>query len=323
MTADACIVIVNWNGRRLLETCLPAVAAQTYASFEVVVMDNGSTDGSAEWLGEHFPQVGLIRNESNIGFCAANNQAFAATPAPYLAALNNDAAPDPQWLAELVRAMESDPRVGMCASKILCWDRRNIIDSAGIAPDRSGTFWQLRAGEPDDPGESPVPREVFGPSGAAALYRRAMLDQVGGFDEDFFAYLEDADLAWRARMAGWKCLYVPTARVYHRHSATGGEGSPFKGYHLGRNKWWTIAKNYPWPELLWNLPIIVGCDLTAVAYHLLVRRDISPLRGRWTALRTLGLALRKRRHVQEVATLSGREAAWRLRHPLRWRPYRG
>jgi len=317
VTAEVCIAIVNWNGRRLLETCLPAVLAQTYASYKVIVVDNGSGDGSAAWVAERFPQVRLIRNETNIGFCAGNNQAFAATSAPYLAVLNNDAAPEPAWLAELVRAMESDPRVGMCASKILRWDRHDILDSAGLAPDRSGTFWEWRGGERDDPQEPAKPHEVFGPSGAAALYRRVMLEQVGGFDEDFFAYLEDADLAWRARLAGWRCLYVPTARVYHRHSATGGEGSPLKGYHLGRNKWWTVIKDYPWPDLLWNLPFVVGYDLAAVGYHLLVRRDVHPLRGRLAALWTLGTVLRKRRMVQRQATAQGRWAARNLRHPLR------
>jgi len=315
--ARAAIIVVNWNGRHLLETSLPAALAQTYPDYEVIVVDNGSRDGSAQWLAAHYPQVRLICNEQNTGFCAGNNQAFAATAAPYLALLNNDAAPQPDWLAEMVQAMEGDDRVGMCAPKILRWDDHTIIDSLGLAVDRSGTAWEWRSGERDDPAEPPQPRQVFGPSGAACLYRRTMIDAVGGLDEDFFAYLEDADLAWRARLAGWRCLYVPAARVYHRHSATGGEGSPFKGYHLGRNKWWMIAKNYPWPALLCNLPLIIGHDVLAVAYHLLVRRDVHPLRGRLAALRGMGTALRKRRAVQQWATDEGKRAAWTLRHPLR------
>lgn len=296
----AAIIIVNWNGRHLLETCLPAALAQTYPAYEIIVVDNGSVDGSAGWLAAHYPQIRLICNEHNTGFCAGNNQAFTATTAPYLALLNNDAAPEPAWLAEMIQVMEREPQVGMCAPKILRWDDHSIIDSLGLTVDRSGTAWEIKSGRHAEPEESPAPRPVFGASGAACLYRRAMLDATGGLDEDFFAYLEDADLAWRARLAGWRCLYVPTARVYHRHSATGGEGSPFKGYHLGRNKWWMIVKDYPLPSLLWNLPIIVGRDLLAVGYHVIVRRDIHPLRGRLAALRSIRGALGKRRAVQRT-----------------------
>lgn len=314
---NAAIIIVNWNGRHLLETCLPAALAQTYPSYDVIVVDNGSTDDSVAWIRTHYPQVHVIRNDRNTGFCAGNNQAFAATSASYLALLNNDAAPEPAWLAEMVRVMETDAHVGMIAPKILCWDRHDIIDSLGLAIDRSGSAWEWKRGERDTAVQYQEPREVFGASGAACLYRRAMLDAVGGLDEDFFAYLEDADLAWRARLAGWRCLYVPTAVVYHRHSATGGEGSPFKGFHLGRNKWWMIVKNYPSPDVFWNLPIIIGRDLVAVAYHLIVRRDVHPLRGRLAALCTLGSALKKRRRVQSSLTAEGKRAAWALRHPLR------
>jgi hypothetical protein len=314
MTERATIVIVNWNGRHLLETCLPAALAQTYPRYNVIVVDNGSSDDSAAWLAAAYPQVRLLRNATNTGFCAGNNQAFAATDAPYLALLNNDAAPEPTWLAEMVRAVESDDRVGLCAPKVLRWDDHAIIDSAGLAVDRSGTAWDVRGGECDDPAEPPAPREVFGASGSACLYRRAMIEDIGGLDDDFFAYLEDADLSWRARLAGWRCLYAPAARVYHRHSATSGEGSPFKSYHLGRNKWWMIVQNYPWPALLWNLPIVIGRDVLAVGYHLLARRDVHPLRGRLAALAAMGRAVRKRRRVQARATGEGKRAAWALRH---------
>ena len=316
MSQHVAIVIVNWNGRSLLETCLPAALAQTYPHVEVIVVDNGSSDGSAEWVAARFPQVRLLCNSENAGFAAANNLAFASTTAPYLALLNNDAAPEPGWLAAMVQAMESDTRVGSCAPQILRWDDHTVVDSQGLSIDRTGTAWEWQSGQPVDRAASPEVREVFGASGAACLLRRAMLDDVGPFDDDFFAYLEDADLAWRARLAGWRCLYVPAAIVYHRHSASSGEGSPFKGYHLGRNKCWMIAKNYPWPDLLWNLPLIVGRDVLAAAYHLLVRRDVHPLRGRLAAWRGMARAMRQRRVVQQRATAAGKKAARTLRHPL-------
>ncbi|MFQ6059195.1 MAG: glycosyltransferase family 2 protein [Anaerolineae bacterium] len=297
MNATASIIILNWNGRPYLEGCLSSVMAQTYPDFEVVLVDNGSTDGSTEFVARRFPQVRIIRHDENLGFAAGNNAAIRATRSLYIATLNNDARAEPAWLAELVEAMESDAQVGMCASKMLYAHRPEVIDSAGLSPDVAGIAWNRRWGERDR-GDDAGPMEVFGACAGAALYRRAMLDQIGLFDEDFFAYLEDADLAWRARLAGWKCLYVPTAVAHHVHSATGGVGSPFKNYLLGRNKIWTIVKNYPGPQLFCYLPLIVAYDLAAVAYGLLVRGDMSPLRGRLAALHALPTMWRKRRAIQ-------------------------
>lgn len=315
MNARVSVIIPNWNGKLYLEGCLSSVMAQTYPDFEVVLVDNGSTDGSAEFVARRFPQVRIIRHDENLGFAAGNNTAIRATRSPYVATLNNDAQAKPTWLDALVEAMESDDQVGMCASKMLYAHRPEIIDSAGLSPDVAGIAWNRRWGE-HDVDDDAGPTEVFGACAGAALYRRAMLHQIGLFDEDFFSYLEDADLAWRARLAGWKCLYVPSAMVYHVHSATGGVGSPFKNYLLGRNKIWTIVKNYPSPQLFCYLPLIVACDLAAVAYGLLVRGDISPLRGRLAALRALPAAWQKRRAIQSQRVVPFADLARHMR-PLR------
>ncbi len=303
MSVKVSIIILNWNGKPYLERCLSSVMAQPYPDFEVVLVDNGSTDGSAEFVAQRFPDVRLFRNAANLGFAAGNNIAIRATQSPYVATLNNDAWAEPAWLAELVKAMESDSQVGMCASKMLYAHQPEIIDSAGLSLDAAGIAWNRRWGERDAPDETEL-AEVFGACAGAALYRRAMLNQVGLFDEDFFAYLEDADLAWRAQLAGWKCLYVPTAVVYHIHSATGGLGSPFKSYLLGRNKICTIAKNYPSPQLFAYLPLIVAYDLAAVAYHLGVTRNMSSLRGRLAGVRALPAIWRKRHAIQRQRVVS-------------------
>lgn len=295
----ASIVILNWNGRHYLDDCLTSVAAQTYPNFETILVDNGSGDGSADWVAERFPAVRLIRNRANVGFAAGNNQAIRASLGSYIATLNNDTRVEPDWLACLVRAVETDRRVGMCASKMLFADRPETINSTGICLAPAGIAWDRRGGEPDDRAET-EPLEVFGPCAGAALYRKEMLARVGLFDEDFFAYLEDVDLAWRARLAGWRCLYVPTARVYHVHSGTSVEGSRFKGRLLGRNKVWTIAKNYPTRQLLLRLPLILAYDLAAVLYVLLVRGDGAPLAGRWAGLCGLGRIWPKRATVQSL-----------------------
>jgi GT2 family glycosyltransferase len=263
------------------------------------VVDNGSTDGSVEWVMEQYPETRLICNDSNVGFAVGNNQAIRASLAEYIVTLNNDTQVEPEWLAALVEAADDNPTVGMFASKMLFSDQTGIINSTGICLDAVGIAWDRRGGERDDE-EEIEPVEVFGPSAGAALYRRAMLDQIGLFDESFFMYLEDVDLAWRARLAGWRCLYVPAARVYHVHSATAVEGSPFKSRLLGRNKVWTIAKNYPSLRLMLFLPLILLYDLAAVLFALIARRDKSALWGRLDGLRGLPRVWPARKRVQAL-----------------------
>jgi GT2 family glycosyltransferase len=210
--------------------------------------------------------------------------------------LNNDTEPAREWLAELVMAVESDATVGMVASQVLLAHAPDVIDSAGIEVDWTGTAWQRRRGEAAD--KDGALEEVFGPCAGAALYRRAMLDEIGLFDKDFFAYYEDVDLAWRARNAGWRCLYAPTARVRHVHSATLGAGSRRKTYLIARNRWWTIVKSYPGPSVWLAMPLIMGWDLLSFGWAVLRGNGQSALRGRWDALREIRAMMRERAKVQ-------------------------
>ena len=306
----ASVVVVNWNGRQYLSACLSGLAAQTYQPTEVIVVDNGSTDGSVELVQEEFPWVRLVSSSTNLGFAGGCNLGLREARGAYLATLNNDAFAYPNWLEEMVGALESDSSVGMCASKVLAWDDA-VAESAGITVSWLGIAAERLAGQPDRPEEEELV-EVFGPSASAALYRRAMLDELGLFEESFFCYLEDVDLAWRARNAGWRCLYVPTARVRHRGSATSGRGSALKRYYLARNKPWTIARNYPSPYLPLLLPAIFLADLAAAAYALAfcaptweARRAV--LRGRLDGWGCLGSALAQRRTLKRQHHLSARQ----------------
>jgi hypothetical protein len=298
MSAHVSVIIVNWNGQRYLERCLASLLRQSYPDYEIVLVDNASTDGSAEFVRERFPQVRVLAQAENLGFAAGNNVGIRATQGGFIATLNTDTEAEPGWLAALVEGMSAAPRVGMsaahvgmCASKMLFFDRRETINSTGIAMDRAGIAWDRDGGEPDAQAGLEA-GEVFGACAGAALYRREMLEQIGGFDDDFFYLYEDVDLAWRARLAGWRAWYCPAARVYHVHAGAGTEGSPFKSYHLARNRIWAILKNYPWPQLLCYLPAILFYDLCAVSYSLLARRDVHALRGRlagylsWPRLRS-------------------------------------
>lgn len=299
MAVRVSVIIVNWNGLRLLRECLDALGEQIFPDFEIIVVDNGSTDGSVEWLTEHHPSVRVICNAENLGFAVANNQAILASQADFIVTLNNDTRVEPGWLAALVGAVQHDPTVGMGASKMLFADRPEIINSTGINLDRVGIAWDRSGGETDSPSEI-HPFEVFGPSAGAALYRRAMLDEVGLFDERFFMYLEDVDLAWRARLAGWRCLCVPSSRVYHVHSASAVEGSAFKNRLLGRNKIWTIAKNYPSGQLALFLPLILVYDVAAALFALAARGDTYAIRGRWEGLKGLSAVWQDRRGIQPL-----------------------
>lgn len=288
MAASVAVVIPNWNGAALLPACLDALRCQTYPEFEIVVVDNGSADDSLAVLAR-YPEVRVLRFGRNRGFGAATNAGIRATAGRYVATLNNDAAPAAGWLAALVAAADADPTVGMCASQMVFAARPDRINSCGIALDRAGIAWDLLGGEPVGADRGLV--EPFGACAGAALYSRAMLAAIGLFDERFFAYLEDVDLAWRARRAGWRCRYVPAAAVAHQHSATGGEGSARKRYLLGRNKVWLLAKNYPGAGWWRWLPLVLAYDVAAVGYALATRRDGAALRGRLAGLARLRWAL--------------------------------
>ncbi len=242
----ASVVIPNWNGAHHLPVCLDALRAQTYRNLEVVVVDGASTDGSQELLAKEYPQVRLLALPRNLGLTGANNAGFRAARGEILVSLNNDTEACPHFVEALVDALLAHPEAGMAASKMLLFDRRDTIHSAGDGYGVDGIpfnrgVWQRDEGQFDEPGW------VFGGCGGAVAYRRAMLDEIGPFDETFFMYCEDVDLNWRAQLAGWRCWYTPEAVVYHKLSATG--GGPIASYYTGRNTLWVIAKNYPVPLL--------------------------------------------------------------------------
>lgn len=299
------VVIPTLRGRQWLPACLDALARQTFRDFEIVVVDNASSDGTREWLAAR-DDVRVIRNDANAGFAEACNQGIRASAAPYVALLNDDTQVDSAWLAALLRAMQQDDAIGACASLMVYADRPAMVQSAGICIDRAAIAWDRLAGRPL--AEAAEPCDIFGASGGAVLYRRAMLDAIGLFDARFFAYLEDVDLAWRAQCAGWRCRYVPGAVVLHHTSATSGAGSPFKNRLLGRNKIWLAAKNARGRDL----PIVMLYDLLAVLYAGVARRDWSHLRGRLSALGALAAMRQARGRCSGPLPFSSLVAPWRV-----------
>jgi GT2 family glycosyltransferase len=256
------VVVVNWNRRELLRACLGSLARQERVDFETIVVDNGSNDGSAEMAESEFG-ARVIRNRENRGFCAANNQGIAVARGEYVALLNNDAEAEPDWLAELERACSSRPEIGMAACKVLVWEDPSRIDKAGhlMFPDGQN---RGRGTGARDSGQFDREEEVLWPDGCAAMYRKAMLDEIGGFDEDFFAYGDDAELGLRARVAGWRCLYTPRAVARHHRGATLGKDSGWRLQLIERNRVLLAVKLFPWSLLVLN-PFYYAARLIAGA----------------------------------------------------------
>lgn len=242
MSTKVSIIIPNWNGCHHLETCLSSLRGQSYADHEVILVDNASSDGSLAYVRENYPEVRLIALDENRGFTGACNAGFAMAHGEFIVLLNNDTEADERWLAAIVDAFEGHEKVGSIASKILLFDQRDHFHTAGDyyrldgIPGNRGV-WQ------EDQGQYDRQEYIFSACGAAAAYRRVMLEQIGFLDKRFYFSCEDVDLGWRAQLAGWQVLYVPSAVVYHKLKATGGDVTA--SYYDGRNYLYLIWKNYP------------------------------------------------------------------------------
>jgi GT2 family glycosyltransferase len=296
------VIILTWNGRAYLTECLDSLAAQNCRDFETILVDNGSSDGSAEYVRGAYPWVRLLELPENVGFAAGNNRGLALAQGTYIVTLNNDTKAAPEFLAELVLVAESDARIGMVAAKMRNYYRPEEIDAVGLKIGTNGLGYNIGIGETDSGQYDDA--AIFGPCGGAALYRREMLDETGFFDSDFFAYYEDFDLAWRGRLAGWKALAAPRALVYHVHSATGGKMSRFKTYYTHRNKWYVIIKNWPLGLLLKRLPVLFCYDMAALVLAWLKGVGGAAIAARFDVVKNMGRLLAQRREVHAQSTLS-------------------
>jgi GT2 family glycosyltransferase len=251
----ASVLIVNWNGRAHLADCLDSLAGQVFTDFEVVLVDNGSRDGSVEFVRSRYPQVRLVTLPENTGFAGGNNAGLDRCRGEYIITLNNDTVVDPGWLAELVRVADLHPGAGMVGCRICCHDDPERLDSLGVRVCADGMSRGAFRRQPFAAlGCRPV-EEILLPSACAALYKRTMLEQTGFFDEAFFAYCEDTDLGLRGRLAGWEAVLATGAVVHHKYSQTGGALSPFKLRLVERNHFWVAVKNFP-ASLVLLLPLL-------------------------------------------------------------------
>jgi GT2 family glycosyltransferase len=239
------VVVISWNGAELLQACLPALEAQERRADEVIVVDNGSTDESVRLLRSRFPWVRVVELPVNRGFAGGANAGIEAATSSWIALLNNDALPELSWLGRLMAAARCAPSsIGFLTSKILDAEGRTI-DSAGDFIDWAFTAHQRGHGQPANDPEWDEKCQLTAACAAATVYRRAYFDDVGLFDDRFFAYFEDADLCLRGVWRGWSGEYVPAAQVHHATSTTSARVPGFKRYQGTRNSWWLLYKNLP------------------------------------------------------------------------------
>jgi GT2 family glycosyltransferase len=296
MNTPLSVVIVSWNGMRQLPACLAALLPQLPPDAEVILVDNGSADGTPAWARANHPQLRIIALPENLGFAGGVNAGLRAAHAELLLLINDDVFVEPGFVAALLDVMHRLPDIGAASAVLVFAHRPEIVASAGIRVRRDWLALDLWAGQHTT--ELPTdPQPIMGPSGGAALYRRALLDDIGLMEPSFFNYLEDVDLAWRALLRGWRSVVVPQARARHVYSATAGQGSPFKQRLLGRNRLRVIARCLPADLAARCLPAILAYDLLAIAYGALTRRP-AIASGRLAALRDLPQLLRERRAIQ-------------------------
>ncbi len=306
------VVIVNWNGERFLDRCLSALMAQSVVPNEIILVDNASSDASLDIV-KRFPSVRVLLQNKNLGFARGNNVATQASAAEseWIALINPDAFADPRWLEVLLSAARDHPVFDVFGGRLVKAHDPTILDGEGDAYHVSGLVRRMGHGESVASFPEQV-CEVFSACAAAALYRRQALMDVGGFDEDFFCYVEDVDLGFRLRLAGHQAMYVPDAVVHHVGSATtGGQHSDFAVYHGHRNLVWTFVKNMPGMLFWLLLPLHVAMNLATILWFTLKGRGGVILRAKRDALLGLTTMWRKRKAIQSTRIATAREI-WQL-----------
>lgn len=307
------IIVLNWNGERYLTRCLDAITSQTYQDFEVILLDNASTDHSIEGIETRWPEIRVMRFMENLGFSRANNIGARHASGEWLAILNNDAFPEPNWLEQFAEAVKENPQAAFFSSLLLNADQPQRVQGSGDIYNISGFAWS-RDNNTDLEQSVLSQGEIFSPSAAAAIYRRDVFLQVGGFDETFGSHLEDVDLGFRLRLQGYRCWYVPQAVVLHIGSASYGRESNRTVYQVQRNVIWAYVKNMPSP-LFWKyLPAHIFANFVFLAYYSFRGQTAVVWKAKWDAVRALPKIWIKRADIQSNRVASSELISSMLDH---------
>ncbi len=293
---DVSVVIVTWNGRRHLDACLRAVAGQSGVRLETILVDNGSADGSADYVREAYPWVRLLALKENLGFAGGNNAGVKVATGRYVALLNNDTVAAPGCMRALLDGLDEQNGIALTTARIVYMHDPTVIDSAGDGMHRAGGAFKYLHGQSVE--KALESREVFGVCGAACLMSKRVFDELGGFDESFFFSHEDVDLSYRAQLRGYRCRYVADAIVSHHGGGTSGKTSAFAVFHAQRNSEWLYFKNTPARLLARTLPAHVMYTVAAAVYFARIGRFVAFIRGKWAAVVGMPAVLRARAKVQ-------------------------
>jgi GT2 family glycosyltransferase len=314
--AAVTVIIVNWNSGSLLDECLACLKQQSYMPAHILVMDNGSTDGSPE-RALQVPGVTVRFLGANLGFATSNNLALSVCTTDFVALLNPDAFPDKNWLMNLVSAAQTHPDVVAFGSRQMIQGPLGIIDGLGDVYHLSGLVWRNGYGRAECTADD-IPGKIFSPCACATLYRRDTIVNLGGFDEDYFCYIEDIDLGFRLQLEGYQSMYVPNAVVHHIGSAsTGGRHSNFSIYHGHRNLVWTFIKNMPGILFWMLLPIHVFLNLVSIVYFSMNGQGKVILAAKWDAIKGTPKMWHKRREIQSNRSTSVMNI-WRILDKRLW-----
>ena len=311
MQPKVAVVIPNWNTQRWLSGCLDGLRVQTFQNFQTILVDNGSTDNSVDFVREYYPEVEILSFPKNRGFAAAVNAGINHTCSEYVALLNVDTVPDPNWLSSLVKVMEQcPPEVGSAASKMLSFDNPKLVDDAGNTLSWYGSAHKRGLREPAE--NYTRQEEVFSPSGGATLHRREFLEDVGYFDEHFVSYLEDVDLGLRGRMLGYRYVYVPTSKVLHKWQGAS-IPRPKYVYLCTRNRLILLLKNIPWQLLFKHIHTLLYGQLY---FFIVYKKPLYSLIGYGSVLLDLPRILHQRRIIQKRKTVSNQALDAMFSHDL-------
>lgn len=305
MNKQVSIVIPNWNGKHFLEDCLSSIQEQSYKNLETYIVDNGSKDGSVQFIKSNYPQVKLVCFDKNTGFAPAVNAGIRACQGDYIALINNDTIVDKYFIEHLAKTLDERDELGSVGCKMLAYDNPEILDGVGDGYRRGGLPGRIGHGEKDI-GLFDKPRYILGACGGAAMYKRSMFDDIGLFDDDYFAYLEDVDMALRAQSAGYKCLYVPEAKIYHLGCGTTGSGySPMVVSLSAQNNLNTIVKNIPLSLMIKFLPQILFWQAYYLAVVMIRGGQLIPwIKGTFKAILMMPKMIAKRRAINAKRRVS-------------------
>ena len=307
------VIVVNWNGKHFLETCLSALRRQTFRDFETILVDNDSQDGSAEYVHSNFREVRLIALSENRGFTGGNIAGWEHSHGNLIVLLNNDTEAHPHWLEEIHKASMEFPQAGSFASKMLLFDDRDRIDNCGFDLTSAGLTMDLGRGEENGPAWA-APRKVFGACGGAAAYRRDMLNDVGFLDDIFFMTYEDVDLGFRCQLRGYECMFVAEAIVYHRYRATMTKYPARQAFFSQRNIEFVYLKNLPLGLILRSLPQRLLYQVGGAIYFSRQGVGLAFVKAKLDAIRHLPLMLQKRKSIQSRRTVGNDQLRLLMRH---------